>query len=69
MTNIVKFPTSFIGSDGSWLSGYAAGLADSSRNGHDIGELLKDSGLMLEQFIQAGADEYDIEELQKSFQQ
>ncbi|PZQ48863.1 MAG: hypothetical protein DI551_00600 [Micavibrio aeruginosavorus] len=67
MPNVLKFPTNFRGVNGSWLSGYAAGLADASRDGHDIGELVKQSGLTLEQFIQAGTDVYDIEEMEKVF--
>lgn len=68
--NIVKFPTNFKGDDkGTWLAGYAAGLADAARNGADIEQLLSDSGLTAEEFYDAGADEYDMEDLKGKFPQ
>lgn len=64
--NIIDFPRTFEGPrTNDWLAGYAAGLADAGRNGHDIAELLRDSGLPIEQFAEAGADEYDLEEIKQ----
>lgn len=70
MANILKFPTNHHGqnNDGNWLAGYAAGIADARRNGADVETLLKESGLSIKDFIKAGADEYDIEDLKDLFE-
>ena len=67
--NVKKFPTKYEGKpdQGTWLAGYAAGLADAKRGGADIEDLLNESGLTLQEFIDAGADEYDIEEIKGLF--
>lgn len=68
-TNVKQFPTKFQGKpdQGTWLAGYAAGLADAKRGGADIESLLSESGLTLQEFQDAGADEYDLEELKEIF--
>jgi len=70
--NILKFPTDFGGADktqeGSWLAGYAAGVADAKRGGADCFDLIRDSGLSLQDFIDAGADEYDIDDIKDLFE-
>lgn len=70
--NIVKFPTEFRGpnkvAEGSWLAGYAAGIADAKRGGADCFDLIRDSGLTLQAFIDAGADDYDIDDIRDLFE-
>lgn len=72
MKNIIKFPSNFSGedkkTDGSWLAGYAAGIADAKRGGADCFDLIRDSGLTIQDFIDAGADEYDINDIKELFE-
>ena len=63
MSRILKFPTEYKGDSNEWMTGYIAGLADAKRGGFDTSELINESGLTKQDFIEAGADQYDIEDI------
>lgn len=73
MSEIVQFPTDFEGftnpsetENAVWLRGYAAGLADAKRHGSCfVADMLENSGLCLSDLIEAGVDEYDLEDLRE----
>ena len=68
--NVVKFPTEFQGENNDnkiWLQGYAAGLADAKRSGADVEEIIRESGIGFQEFVEAGVDEYDLDEIRSFF--
>lgn len=71
MNNVLKFPTNYSGEDDTnvFLIGYAAGVCDVWRQTQDCGCVytLQESGLDLEDFIEAGIEEYDLETLKETW--
>lgn len=68
--NVVKFPSDVQGENKEnkdWLCGYAAGLADAARDGADVEGIIRGSGLTLDEFVEAGTDKYDLDEIRRFF--
>ena len=66
MSNVIKFPKgSKADFPNTWLAGFAAGIADAKRNYKAFGEIAFEStiGISKEEFIDAGADKHDLEEI------
>ena len=69
MNNVLKFPTNYSGEDDTktFLIGYAAGVCDVWRQTQDYGCVytLEQSGMSLQDFIEAGIEDYDLETLEE----